>query len=36
MRVLVAGTAVFTKANYADAIATPRREGERGAKEETR
>jgi ribulose-phosphate 3-epimerase len=30
-RVLVAGTAVFTKASYADAIATLRREGERGA-----
>jgi ribulose-phosphate 3-epimerase len=29
-RVLVAGTAVFTKASYADAIATLRREGERG------
>jgi ribulose-phosphate 3-epimerase len=30
-RVLVAGTAVFTKASYADAIAALRREGERGA-----
>jgi ribulose-phosphate 3-epimerase len=29
-RVLVAGTAVFTKTSYADAIATLRREGERG------
>jgi ribulose-phosphate 3-epimerase len=30
-RVLIAGTAVFTKASYADAIAVLRREGERGA-----
>jgi ribulose-phosphate 3-epimerase len=31
-RVLVAGTAVFTKTSYADAIAALRREGERGAR----
>ena len=35
-RVLVAGSAVFTHADYGDAIATIRREGERGVRESAR
>jgi ribulose-phosphate 3-epimerase len=35
-RALVAGSAVFTKSNYTEAIATLRREGERGARGHTR